>query len=499
VMSENARETPCFELSAGALLAGKYRIEGVLGEGGIAVIWLATHLDLELPVAIKVVRSEYAMDEEVVARMLFEARTAAHLRSDHIVRVLDVGRLEADGGRDVGAPYIVMERLEGQDLGAYLSENGRLPVVLAVDCILQVCEALAEAHGAGLIHRDLKPENLFLAKAPEGSTRVKVLDFGISKDVRPDNGRKVLTNPSFTLGSPEYMAPEQMRAARDVDARVDIWSLGAIAFELISGVSPFEADSMPAVCARVLEHEPPRLRKLLPDVPRALEDAVARCLCKDKNRRYADVAALAKALAPWGSASARPQAARVSLVLANARERSTALAELAEERSDDAECQLDPSEIEVLVPRGPQSTLRPTTHTPSTIRFATTPASAQALAGVRRSSRARRAWLAAAVTGLAGIVIAMSFAARDWWAIPDETPVASAPLADRTWQSQDPALVHVQTTLAASIDPAGVAKAEQIELAESAASPKPQPRKLKPKKRASATDPWNPDNFGGRR
>ena len=230
-------------LFPGFIVGNKYRIDGCLGEGGMGVVLSATHLELDAPVAIKVVREEYAGSDDIVERVLFEARAVARMRSSHVVRVLDVARL------DSGCPYIVMEQLQGVDLGHALWDNGPFSVPQAIDYLLQACDGLAEAHGLGIVHRDLKPGNLFLATTPEGVV-LKVLDFGISKEVssplrsiarRP---RTSLTSAGDPVGSPYYMAPEQMRASPDIDARADIWSLGAILFELLTGQCPFEGDTM---------------------------------------------------------------------------------------------------------------------------------------------------------------------------------------------------------------------------------------------------------------
>ena len=284
-------------LHLGAVIGGKYRIDDVLGSGGMGVVLSATHLELDAAVAIKVVRAELANNEEVVARMLFEARAAAKLHSAHIVRVLDVGRLSS------GAPYIVMERLEGSDLASQLSA-GCFTVQESVDYVLQACEGLAEAHSIGIIHRDLKPENLFVAETPEGPV-LKILDFGISKDVSnfaSSGPRRALTNAGYAVGSPYYMSPEQMRASLELDARADIWSLGAILFELLTGRCPFEGESLAVVSAKVLGEEAPSLHSLAENVPAPLAGIVARCLMKDAGQRFEDVGKLAAALRDFASA-----------------------------------------------------------------------------------------------------------------------------------------------------------------------------------------------------
>jgi serine/threonine protein kinase len=284
-------------LVPGSIVGNKYRIDGCLGEGGMGVVLSATHLELDAPVAIKVVREELAGRKYMVERVLFEARAVARMRSNHVVRVLDVARL------DSGSPYIVMEQLQGVDLGAALWEKGPLSVPQAIDYLLQACDGLAEAHGLGIVHRDLKPGNLFLADTPEGVV-LKVLDFGISKEINPPLRAPRVSRTSLTaggdpVGSPYYMAPEQMRASPDVDARADIWSLGAILFELLTGQCPFEGDTITEVCGKVLADPPPSLGSLSSCAASELDAVIARCLQKDPSLRYQTVAELAQALRAW--------------------------------------------------------------------------------------------------------------------------------------------------------------------------------------------------------
>src|SRR6185503_15699757 len=194
----------------------------------------ATHLDLDRQVAVKVMRAEMLEHPSAVERLVLEAKLAARFKSEHVCKVLDVGTMPD------GAPYIVMEYLDGDDLATLLARNGRFEIETAVDFMLEACEALAEAHAANIIHRDLKPENLFAANNMDGSPSIKVLDFGISKQVGLAASSRSLTNPSAALGSPAYMAPEQMRSAKDVDTRTDLWAIGAILFELLTGRLAFE-------------------------------------------------------------------------------------------------------------------------------------------------------------------------------------------------------------------------------------------------------------------
>jgi serine/threonine protein kinase len=282
------------QVREGDLLAGKYRVERVLGVGGMGIVVAARHEELDKLVAIKFVRDESLASDEAVERFLRESRSAARLKSEHVARVLDVGRLET------GAPFMVMEFLEGSDLGQILTRDGPMAVDMAAELMLQVCEAVAEAHAAGIVHRDLKPENLFLTRTVGGSPKMKVLDFGVSKSTSlTSDGKGALTRTRAILGSPLYMAPEQMRSSRDVDARIDVWALGVVLFELLTSRSPFEAETMPELCLKVVGEPPLSMTELRPGLPPAIVAVVARCLEKDREKRYANAAELARALEPF--------------------------------------------------------------------------------------------------------------------------------------------------------------------------------------------------------
>jgi serine/threonine-protein kinase len=288
----------------GEVLAGKYRVERVLGVGGMGVVVAATHLQLEERVALKFMLPEAFGAPESVTRFLREARAVVRLKSEHVARVLDVGTLET------GSPYIVMEFLDGSDLGGLLDARGPLPIVEVADYVVQACDAIAEAHAQGIVHRDLKPANLFLVRRADGTPLVKVLDFGISK-VAARESPSAMTSAGAMLGSPLYMSPEQMRSARDVDARTDVWALGVILYELVSGRPPFEAETLPGLCAAVMAEAP----RPLGLVPPAFEAIVARCLEKDPTKRWESVAALVQALAAFCPARSRVIVDRVSAVL----------------------------------------------------------------------------------------------------------------------------------------------------------------------------------------
>jgi serine/threonine-protein kinase len=307
VAEDEATQSP---LEVGQVLVGKYRVERQIGRGGMGVVLAATHLQLEHQVAIKVLRRDLLEDDKALTRLLSEARAAAKIRSEHVARVLDVGTLEN------GSPFIVMEYLEGEDLADLLDRQGALEVPQAVQFLLQSCEALAEVHAAEMVHRDLKPGNLFIARLPDGSPSLKIVDFGISKHIGPSAQATAATTSAQVLGSPYYMPPEQMRA-EPVDERSDIWSLGAILFEMLTARPPFLGETLPEVYAAVLAQPAPRVVSLRPDVPPGLDEIVQRCLDKDPARRFSDVADLAGALAPFGTARSAHSVERVSRILSN--------------------------------------------------------------------------------------------------------------------------------------------------------------------------------------
>ncbi len=294
----------------GDVIADKYRIEAVLGRGGMSVVYRATHLLLEQQVAIKVLSAEALLLPEYVVRLKREAHAVSRIRSEHVVRVHDIGELP-----NGGAPYLVMECLNGLDLAAVLARRGPFPLDLAIECIMQACEALAEAHAIGIIHRDLKPANLFLSEALDGSPSVKVLDFGISR-MSHRHGLSSLTDPGTVLGTPSYMAPEQMEGSDALDARSDIWALGTILYELLVGKPPYSGDSLPQLFVKIMRARTPRPSAKRAGVRSDIDDIVCRCLEVDPADRFETVAELAWALSRVGAAAhARDSAARISRVL----------------------------------------------------------------------------------------------------------------------------------------------------------------------------------------
>jgi serine/threonine-protein kinase len=278
------------------MLAGKYRVERILGQGGMGIVVEARHLALDERVALKFLLPDYAQHPEASARFLREARAAAKIKNEHVARVTDHGTLEN------GSPYMVMEYLEGQDLSKLLETRGVLTLEDAVDYLVQGCEAIAEAHSHGIVHRDIKPANLFLTRRHNGDALVKVLDFGISKS---SGGMDNLTKTTAAMGSALYMSPEQMQATKGVDHRTDIYALGVSLYELLAGKQPFYADTLPALCAEVFTGTPAPIREARPDLPEQFAQVLEKAYARDRAARYQTVAEFVIALAPWAPARSR--------------------------------------------------------------------------------------------------------------------------------------------------------------------------------------------------
>ena len=288
----------------GTILGGKYRIERVLGAGGIAVVAAAYHLQLHCRVAIKYLLAEALEYPEIVERFSREARAAARIRGEHVARVIDVGVF------DDGAPFIVLEYLDGQDLADLLEKEGRFSVADAVRYVLQACSALAEAHSAKIVHRDLKPANLFLAKGPDRRKKIKVLDFGVSKIVD-----EPMTDAARILGTVAYMSPEQLEGSSNVDARSDIWSLGVILYELLAGHPPFVGETLVLLAQTIRENAPEPLSSIRSDVPPALDAVVQSCMRTRPEERPPSVLDLAIALAPFADRRDRDSVRTIAGVL----------------------------------------------------------------------------------------------------------------------------------------------------------------------------------------
>ncbi len=296
-------------INPGDILLGKYRVEEIIGVGGMGRVLKAQHMYLQQPVAIKVLLPQMAESQSTVGRFLREAQATVRLRSEHIARVMDVGTMPN------GTPFMVMEYLEGHDLNQILRHHGPQMAQAVVDLILQACEGMAEAHAMGIVHRDIKPSNFFITRRPDGSNLLKILDFGISKTPAE---LTELTGTQTVVGTPTYMAPEQMVSAKSTDPRSDIWSMGVVMYQLLAGRPPFEAETYAQLVLKVGTEAPAPLHVTLPP---GLSDIVMRCLEKKPENRIHSVGELARTLAPYASdpMSAQQSAERSSRILTTPR------------------------------------------------------------------------------------------------------------------------------------------------------------------------------------
>jgi eukaryotic-like serine/threonine-protein kinase len=276
---------PGLPVHIGQVISGRYRVDQLVGQGGTALVFAATHVGLGAPVAVKVLRPEVAREPDFCARLLREGRLAVRVRSPHAARVLDVGVLPA------GSPYLVLERSDGQTLDEVLRRLGRVPPCVAAYLVVQACDAVGEAHALGIVHRDLKPANLLLSRSARGDFVVKVLDFGLARSI--SGLEPSITRSDVVCGSPSYMAPEQLRSPRAVDARADVWSLGVILFEAVAGRLPFDGATLAELAYQVTRQPPPPLG----GVARGFAAVIERCLAKDAAERHAGARELAAALA----------------------------------------------------------------------------------------------------------------------------------------------------------------------------------------------------------
>ncbi|HEY5960914.1 MAG TPA: protein kinase [Polyangiaceae bacterium] len=298
--------------ATGEVIAAKYEVTELIGVGGVGFVVAAKHIELGEKVALKFLRPEMLVRLDVVARFAQEALAAVRIKNEHVARVYDVGTLPN------GCPFIVMEYLEGRDLYDVIVHDGPQPIKRAVDYVLQACEAIADAHSRGIVHRDIKPENLFLIQRSEGMELVKVLDFGISKVALTGSAftsKVPLVRTMLPMGSPVYMSPEQIRASKDIDVRTDIWSMGCVLHELLTGRPAFDAPSLTQLSATILEEHPPKVSDIIADCPPEIDAIVSRCLNKQPEARYQNMAELAMALYPFGPRRSRLSAERCCMLL----------------------------------------------------------------------------------------------------------------------------------------------------------------------------------------
>ncbi len=296
---EQTQEGP--DPHVGMLLLERYRIVCKIGEGGMGAVYEATHELIGRRVAVKCLHPQFASDAQVVARFQREAQASSMVGNEHIVDVTDMGRFPD------GSPFIVLEFLEGQELGKLIERDGAQPLGRVVHILTQACRALGAAHAKGIVHRDLKPENIYLVERHDDPDFVKVIDFGISKmKEQAESLSGGLTKTGMALGTPYYMSPEQAQGLKDVDQRADVYALGVILFEALTGRLPFEADTYPLLMVKIMTEAPPPLRSYRPDLPLGLEQVAQQAMAKNRDERFRSVEELAAALAPFAHVNDEP-------------------------------------------------------------------------------------------------------------------------------------------------------------------------------------------------
>ena len=461
----------------GDILAEKYRVERVLGIGGMGMVVAAEHVDLHQKVALKFMLAEAQHDAALTERFMREARAAVRLRSEHVARVMDVGHLED------GAPYIVMEFLEGEDLQQLIAKQAPFPVEIAIDYILQACMAMAEAHSVGIIHRDLKPANLFVTQRPDDTTIIKVLDFGISKMRTADEGGIAQTKSSIAMGSPAYMAPEQMRSAKHVDERADVWALGAILYQLLSNSQPYEAESAPVMFAMVLGEDPKPLSSIAPELDPKLCEVVQACL-KRRDQRTPSVAHLAAALAPFGDAKAKEMAASISKVV-NAQSNPPGT----QKASDDAAATVAGKLMSKTKPGDPIEK-KDKQHVLDTTRRASAAQVIAAPAKEAPGQAARSNWLAIVIAGAVLATLAVVGSLTLGGGDGTTTAPPSAAAEPEKQSAPSPSAVEPVVMTAPSVDAGSVADARPTTANTTAEAPvKAKPATRKPKRPRSSQTP----------
>lgn len=412
-LTEPASSTAA-SVQPGDVIADKYRVERVLGRGGMGVVVAATHLELGKLRALKFMTPEALRNSSAVERFNREARITAELSSEHIAKVVDTARL------DDGTPYLVMEYLEGKELSRAIKEGGPLAVQQAALFIVQACDGLAEAHARGIIHRDIKPGNLFIVARADGSPCVKVLDFGISK-MAAEIVDGTLTRTDQILGSPFYIAPEQLHATSEVDARADIWSLGVVLYEMLVGRPPFAGDTLPQIVAAVLSGAAKPPSAVNPLVPPAIDAIFARCVEQNREKRFATVAELASELLPFAGDEAGPLVDRIHRILGRKEHWATKSGALS--RPSMSDLLQRPQSAPSLPPTMVQAAAQPVAREEgrSTTQELSAEMDRRALAGRFGDPRSRR--LAVGVAVLALVIAAVAIVSGT---SSDETPESAA-------------------------------------------------------------------------
>jgi serine/threonine protein kinase len=281
----------------GKVIDRKYRLVRLLGEGGMGAVYEAEHTKINRKVAVKLMKPEVAKYPEAVERFMREAQAASAIGHPNIIEIEDIGESED------GTVFMVMEMLKGQTLAERLSETTRLPPDRAVGIILQVLSALLATHRKGIIHRDLKPENIYLSIDARMREEVKLLDFGASKVRGPDAGGLRLTRTGTVMGTPYYLSPEQARGSQDITEQVDIWAVGVVLFEMLTGRPPYEGESYNELLSKILMEPVPDIRQIEPAVSAELAAVIGKALAKDRKERYRNAAEVIEALLPFHSAA----------------------------------------------------------------------------------------------------------------------------------------------------------------------------------------------------
>jgi serine/threonine-protein kinase len=482
----------------GEVVAGKFRIERLLGEGGMAHVVEATHLLLDERVALKFLRAEVLLRSDIVARFAQEGRAAAKLKSEHVARVIDVGELDK-------VPYIVMEYLDGQNLEELVADRGPLPIAEAADLLIQACEGITDAHARGIIHRDIKPANLFLTQR-DGWPTLKILDFGISKAAlapspSPFALGKDPVNTISLLGSPHYMSPEQLRSTKDVDRRTDIWSLGVVLFELLTGRTAFVATDFLGLAREIFEAPHTPLRSLRSDAPPELEAVVDRALAKNADDRFQSAGELALMLLDFTTSKrSRVIATRaISVTQKSEIDVNVPLPSAVPAASSGARLLEIPS-----APRLPSFDPQPASHAPtvpapSGIVPAAPLSDSRAHASAVTLTTAERTSSNRVVAPLVALVIGLSIGIAALVFVRTKEPSAAAPIAERSSAIPAPTAApttSIATTSAAEAPaPSAAAASSRVEGAGAAPSastaagsaPSASARPNKPTTRATAT------------